>query len=454
MNTGTAWQHWLSGLLAGLLWSASAFGAGAVYVLRIDGAIGPASAEYVTQGLAQAERDGAEALVLELDTPGGLDQAMRDIIHAILAANTPVIVYVAPGGARAASAGTYILYASHLAAMAPGTNLGAATPIPIGEPMKLPDPVPDKDKNQDKGTKGTEAGAGADTLSRKIVNDATAFLKSLAQMRGRSVPFAERAVREAASLTAEEALKAGVIELIASDRAALLAEAEGRSVMLASGARPLHTQGTNLVVLEPGWRIRLLMVLTNPSIAYLLLLIGMYGLFFEFYHPGTLVPGVIGAIALLLAGYAFQLLPVSLAGLALLLLGVALMVAEAFLPSFGVAGIGGIAAFLSGSLLLFDRDVPGFRVALPLILAVTAFSALFFSLLLGLAVKARQRPVLAGAEELVGAEAIATEDFVGSGHVRVRGEIWRAYSETDVRTGERVRIAARDGLCLHVKPEA
>lgn len=424
-------------------------GAKDAYVLRIDGAIGPAVADHVVKGIAQAREAGAECVVLEMDTPGGLDKAMRDIIHAILASDVPVVSYVAPSGARAASAGTYILYASHLAAMAPATNLGAATPVAIGGVPVPGTPEPGKDKAKDE----KPAAPSGPAMEQKMVNDAAAFLKSLAQERGRNAEFAEKAVREAASLTAEEALKAGVIELMAKDRDELMRLAEGRKVRTARGTRVLATAAARIVELEPDWRTRVLMVITDPTVAYLLMLIGLYGLFFEFYHPGALVPGVVGAIALLLAAYAFQLLPVSYAGLGLLLLGIALMATEAFSPSFGVAGIGGIAAFFAGSLLLFDRDVPGFAVAVPVVLAVTAFSALFFGVLLGLAVKARRRPALAGAEEILGAEAEAVEDFAGLGHVRLRGEIWQAQCQSPVRAGMRLRVLARNGLKLTVKPE-
>ena len=318
---------------------------GAVWVLGIDDAIGPASADYLVRSLDQAQAQRAQLVVIRMDTPGGLDSAMRQMIKAILASPVPVATYVAPSGARAASAGTYILYASHVAAMAPGTNLGAATPVQIGGP-----PGPGKD---DKGKNGEE-----ETLARKQVNDAAAYIRGLAQLRGRNAEWAEKAVREAVSLSASEALRLNVIDQVADDLPDLLRKLDGKTFIVAGQPQQLHTTDASLVEHLPDWRTRVLAVITNPSVALILIMIGVYGLLFEFMNPGSAVGGVVGGVCLLMALYALQLLPVSFAGVALILLRIAFMIAEAFLPSFGVVGFGGIVAFVVGALILIDTDAP------------------------------------------------------------------------------------------------
>jgi membrane-bound serine protease (ClpP class) len=416
-------------------------------LLELDGAIGPATADYIHHGIETARLQGAGLVILHLDTPGGLDSAMRDIIRDILSSPVAVATFVAPSGARAASAGTYILYASHIAAMAPGTNLGAATPVEIGT-------VPDTDDWLKKPADDSKEPAGddRDAMAQKHINDAVAYIRSLAQLRGRNVEWAELAVREAASLPATEAVASGVVDLLATDTADLLRQAHGRTVNISGIDRVLDTENLQTVSIAPDWRNRLLAVITDPNIAYILLLVGIYGLFFEFANPGFVVPGVVGAIALLLALYAFQILPVNYAGLALLALGLIFMLAEAFVPSFGALGIGGLVAFVTGSVILFDEQGTGYAVSLPLILGLALLSAGFFLFIIGAAIKARRRPVVSGMEEMLHATGEALEDFQGPGSIRVHGETWRAQSQQPVKRGDRLEVTGIDGLVLQVRP--
>jgi membrane-bound serine protease (ClpP class) len=427
-------------------------------VIQISGPIGPATKDFVRESLETAARRDATLVVIEMDTPGGLDTSMRDIIKAILGSPVPVATYVSPPGSRAASAGTYILYASHIAAMAPATNLGAATPIPVGGTSPLPDKPGKTTSDEEKAEEDSEAEPGddksapADAASAKAVNDAVAYIRSLAERRGRNAEWAELAVREAASLSAEKAAELGVVDLVASDIADLLEQIHGREIEVAGGTVTLDTQGLLIERIEPDWRTRLLATVTNPTVAYLLLLIGIYGLLFEGYNPGAILPGVAGAICLLIAAYAFQILPVNYAGLALIALGIVLMISEIFVPSFGVLGIGGIISFVAGSVILMDTDVPGFGVPRTLIGTIGLLGGAIVMAIVWLAVRARRRPVVSGMEEMVGALAVATTDFDEHGQVLIHGEIWQAQAATPVCKDQELRVTAVSGLNLTVEP--
>lgn len=448
--------------------AAQADSGGDVVVLELDGAIGPATSDFVLRGMRDAQAAGARLVILRLDTPGGLDSSMRDIIRAILASPVPVATYVAPGGAHAASAGTYILYASHLAAMAPGTNLGAATPVQIGGlPMPGDSDTPaggpgqkPEDKQADEQAKDREpeqppAQPAVDPKSpmeRKLVNDARAYLRALAQLRKRNVEWADEAVTQGASLSAEEALQRGVIDFIAGDVADLLRQAHGRVVRIAQEDRTLTTANAGVYTVSPDWRNRLLAVITNPQVAYILLLLGVYGLFFELSNPGSLVPGVLGGISLLLALFAFQVLPINYAGLALLILGLLFMIGEVFVPSFGALGLGGMVAFVVGSLILWDESGPGYEIPLGLIFGFALASAVLLIGLSTMLARQRRRPPVSRTAALDGASGVVLESFVeGQGWVRVQGETWRARSAELLQPGDPVRVTGRDGLVLLVQ---
>lgn len=443
-------------LLWGLLAAAGTVGASTdaiaetrAIVVELDGPIGPATADYVDEGLSAAVERDAALVVLRMDTPGGLDQSMRRIIRAVLESPIPVVGFVAPSGARAASAGTYILYAAHIAAMAPGTNLGAATPIEIGGGLL---PLPDDGGGGAPETGGQEAErAPSDAKSRKIVNDAAAYLRSLAEMRGRNADWAERAVREGASLAASEALEIGVVNLIADDVEDLLAKIDGREVTVGGEPRVLKTRYAVIERVQPGWQTELLSVLTNPNVAFILMLVGVYGLIFEMANPGAMVPGVIGAICLVLGLYALNILPVNYAGLGLILLGMAFMVGEAFVPSFGILGIGGVAAFAVGATMLFDTDAPAFTLSIWVIVATTAVTAVLVLAVVAYIVKSHGRRVVTGSEQMIGAVGEVADWSGHAGHVTVGGERWRATADEALTPGARVKVVALKGLVLEVE---
>jgi membrane-bound serine protease (ClpP class) len=415
-----------------------------VWLIDIKGPIGPAIADHTVRGLEQAQEAGAGLVILRIDTPGGLDSSMRDMIKTILAAQVPVVGYVAPGGARAASAGTYLLYATHIAAMAPGTNLGAATPVQIGAPSlpKLP---------QDKNAEEQSTPSPGSAMENKIINDAVAYIQSLAQMRGRNAQWAEKAVRSGASLSAEDALALQVIDLISGSVDDLLGQLQGRVITVQGEPHTINTSDAALKIHRVDWRSQFLAVITNPNVAYMLLLLGLYGLIIEFASPGLGGPGVVGAVSLIVALYAFQVLPVSYAGLGLMLLGIALITAEAFAPSFGILGLGGIVAFVVGSIMLMDTDLPGYRIAMPMIVAFALFNVGLLVFALGLIIKSRRQAPVSGLEHLLGSSVPVESLAAGGAMVRADGELWHVEGEQNFTKGELVRVTGLEGLTLKVE---
>lgn len=449
-----------------------------IWSIEINGPIGPASADYLTRNIAAARDNEATLLLLKLDTPGGLDTAMRDMIQAILASPVPVVTYVSPSGARAASAGTYLLYASHIAAMTPASNLGAATPVQLGSPglPSMPEPATPPDGSEsDEGSSEDAEGSSENTegssrdaegspnepapaslqpqsaMERKLVNDAVAYIQSLAELRGRNAEWAEKAVREGASLSAQQALALGVIDLVADDQNHLLTQLDGRTLDMGDRQITLATGKARVLHQAPDWRNQLLAIITNPNVAYLLMLVGIYGLIFEFSNPGMGGPGILGAICLGLALYAFNALPISYVGVGLIVIGIAFMAVEALSPSFGVAGVGGVAAFVIGSVMLMDTQLPAYQIALPVVLAVAVASFLLMVFALGMVVRSTRHAVVSGTGTLVGQIAVVEQSDPDNVLVHVNGELWRVDGDTPLDLGDRVRITAVNNLSLRVE---
>ncbi len=432
-------------------------GEGTAILLNLEGAIGVATAEYIIDGIEEAEDRGAELVIIRMDTPGGLVSPMRDIVKAILGSDVPVATYVSPDGARADSAGTYILLASHIAAMAPTTHLGAATPVALGGGWPgdkdgsddKDDSDDDKESDEKEEKDATDPGSAMD---KKVMNDAIAYIRSLAEAHGRNADWAEKAVTEAATLTAAEALENNVIDLIATNQAELLQKINGRELKVNNLTVVLETESIEVETLEPSWRIKVLSAIASPEVALLLLMIGIYGLLFEGYNPGAVVPAVAGVICLLLAAYALQVLPVNYAGLALIIVGIVLIVAEAVVPSFGALGIGGIAAFIFGAIMMFDSDIPGFGISLTFVVGLALSAGLFLLWLVSYLVRLRRRGAVSGRASIIGGTGTAMQSFTGKGKVWLEGEAWVAVSRVPVEQGQEVVVRSMDGLTLEVEP--
>ena len=432
-------------------------GEGTAILLNLEGAIGVATAEYIIDGIEEAEDRGAELVIIRMDTPGGLVSPMRDIVKAILGSDVPVATYVSPDGARADSAGTYILLASHIAAMAPTTHLGAATPVALGGGWPgdkdgsddKDDSDDDKESDEKEEKDATDPGSAMD---KKVMNDAIAYIRGLAEAHGRNAEWAEKAVTEAATLTAAEALENNVIDLIATNQAELLQKINGRELKVNNLTVVLETESIEVETLEPSWRIKVLSAIASPEVALLLLMIGIYGLLFEGYNPGALVPAVAGVICLLLAAYALQVLPVNYAGFALIIVGIVLIVAEAVVPSFGALGIGGIAAFIFGAIMMFDSDIPGFGISLTFVVGLALIAGLFLLWLVSYLVRLRRRGAVSGRASIIGGTGTAMQAFTGKGKIWLEGEAWAAVSRVPVEQGQEVVVRSMDGLTLEVEP--
>jgi len=487
LSFGTAnWLGHAAALLtiAGLAMTTAVKADGTAVLLDLDGALGVATAEYIVGGIDDAQERNANLIIIRMDTPGGLMEPMRDIVKAILGSSVPVVTYVSPGGARADSAGTYILLASHIAAMAPTTHLGAATPVslmgddadkdsapanPFARPPAETEETDTEESDEsdteesdesDDSAKSEEAESDAEpkpaipggAMNRKVMNDAIAYIRGLAEAHGRNADWAEDAVRNAATLTANEALEQNVIDLIAANQAELLEAVNGREVKINNSAFTISAESLTVEKIEPGWRLKVLGAIAQPEIAILLLMVGLYGLLFEGYNPGAIIPGVAGVISLLLAAYALQVLPVNYVGLALILVGLALITAEAFVPSFGALGIGGIAAIIFGSIMMFDSGIPGFGISITFVVGIALAAGLFLLWLVSHLVKARRRGAVSGRDRIIGGYGVAMESFTGEGRIWLEGETWTATSKTPVDKDQTVVVRNLRGLVLSVEP--
>jgi membrane-bound serine protease (ClpP class) len=419
-----------------------------ILLAEVTGVIGPPVSHHVESAIEQAEERNAELLILQINTPGGLETSMRDIIEDILDSRVPVIGYVAPSGGRAASAGAFIMYSTHVAAMSPGTNIGAATPVQLQGGAGDPPPTPTGEEGEDQ-----QAPTNSDALDRKAVNDAAAFIRSLATLRGRNAEWGERAVRFGEAVSSSEALELQVIELIAMDVDDLMRQLDGYVVNMPGGERALSTEGRTIERVDPTWVTQMLGVLANPNVAFLLLMIGVYGLIYEFASPGSIGPGVLGVICLVLGLYALNQLPLNYAGLALIGLGIAFMIAEAFTPTFGVLGVGGAIAFLIGAAMLIDTDIPEYQLSWFTIVGVGVLTGGFVALATGFAVRAYRRKVTTGREAMIGARARVMDWADGEGHVWVASERWNAQGANEIKSGDWVRVIAVDSLKLRVEPD-
>ena len=439
------------GFLAG-----AAHADGKVVVLELRGALGVATADYLISGIEHAEATGAELVIIDMDTPGGLMAPMRDIIQAILNSSVPVATYVAPEGARADSAGTYILLASHIAAMAPTTHLGAATPVSLtGDNVTPEEDAEDatEEETTDDGEQPESDPQAGTSMERKVLNDAIAYIRGLAERHGRNADWAEDAVRDAATLTAGEALEQNVIEFIANDHAALLEMMDGHEIEIDGETVTLETSNVVIETYEPNWRIKILSAVASPEIVLILGMIGLYGLMYEGWNPGAVIPGVVGVICLLLAAYGLQVLPVNYAGLALIIVGLALMIAEAFASSFGALGLGGVAAFVFGAIMMFDSGIPGFGISLTFVITIAILAALLVIWMVSFILKLRRRGAVSGSDSIIGGVGIAMSDFSGEGKIWLEGESWTARSRAPVTKDQEVIVKKMVGLTLEIEPK-